>query len=160
MLEAYIHYISSVSNPEPLVVLDYDAELVMNKLKEMNRADLIKWFVFPGFIRANEMPLIYNAATLFVYPSLRESFGLPILEAMGCGTPVITSNTSSMPEIGGSAAVYIDPYNHLDIAEKIDVVLRDRSLQQKLSLKGVQRAAEFSWKTSALQLLDLYRSMP
>ncbi|WP_346239104.1 glycosyltransferase family 4 protein [Niabella insulamsoli] len=160
LIEAYIHYLNSVNNPEPLVVLDYDAELVKNKLKEKNKSELIKWFVFPGFINASEMPLIYNAASLYVYPSLRESFGLPILEAMGCGTPVITSNTSSMPEIGGDAAIYIDPYNHVDIAEKMHSVLKDKDLQQDLSDKGVKRAAEFSWKTSATQLLDLYRSMP
>lgn len=159
VINAYVKYCRDVSSNIPLVILDYDAELVKSELRENNDLDLFKNFIFPGFISSDEMPLIYNSALLFLYPSLRESFGLPILEAMGCGTPVISSSTSSMPEVGGNAAIYVNPYSPIDIAEKINLILSDNQLQKKMSLKGITRASEFNWKKSAQDLLHIYENI-
>ncbi|WP_235207069.1 glycosyltransferase [Pedobacter sp. V48] len=87
---------------------------------------------------------------------MRESFGLPILEAMACGVPVITSNTSSMPEVADQAAVYVDPFNFLDIKDKMISILDDGLLQEQMKEKGLKRAADFTWKSSAEQLLSIY----
>lgn len=159
VVDAYIKYCDSFSEPIPLVIPDYDKCLLEEKLKKCNRQDLVNNFIFPGFISSNEMPLIYNAATLFLYPSLRESFGLPILEAMGCGAPVITSNTSSMPEVSANAALLADPFSANDIAEKIAEVLTNTPLKNELIQKGFARAAEFTWKRSAENLLSIYNMM-
>lgn len=159
VVDAYIKYCDSFSEPIPLIMLDYDKYLLEEKLKKCNRQELLKNFIFPGFISSNEMPLIYNAATLFLYPSLRESFGLPILEAMGCGAPVITSNTSSMPEVAANAALLADPFSANDIAEKIAEILTNTSLKKDLIQKGFARAAEFTWKKSAENLLSIYNMM-
>ncbi len=108
------------------------------------------------WIKKEEMPLLYNAATLLLYPSFYEGFGLPILEAMACGTPVITSNVSSMPEIGGKAALYVDPMEVGDISKKLKELIDDQQLQKQLQKDGLQRAKEFSWEKCAQQTIDLY----
>lgn len=159
VIEAYVHYCRAVSYPVSLVILDYEKELIKEALQKLNAVDLFEKFVFPGFISSDEMPLMYNAASLFLYPSLRESFGLPILEAMGCGTPVITSSSSSMPEVGGQAAIYVDPYNSLDIAEKMCEALANKDMLHTLKLKGLERAGQFSWRKSAESLISVYDMM-
>lgn len=156
---AYTQYCRSTGNPVPIVILDYAKALVLTQLKETKNDDLAKHFYFPGFITSNEMPLVYNAATLFLYPSLRESFGLPILEAMGCGTPVITSSAAAMPEVAGNAALLVNPHDTDSLAEKIEELLGDTSLQSELTQKGIQRAAQFTWKKSASDLLEIYKAM-
>ena len=156
VIKAYALYCKTAKDSIPLVILDYNKALVENILKEQGNEQILEKIFFPGFISSDEMALIYNAATLFLYPSLRESFGLPILEAMGCGTPVITSTTSSMPEGAGNAALLVDPKNAEDIADKMHLVLSDVLLQKSLSELGIKRAAEFSWKKSAEDLLAIY----
>lgn len=156
VIKAYALYCKTVKDGIPLVILDFSKPLVEGILKEQGNEDIIDKIFFPGFISSDDMALIYNAATLFLYPSLRESFGLPILEAMGCGTPVITSNTSSMPEVADNAALLVDPTDANDIAEKMHLILSDVILQKTLSEAGIKRAAEFSWKKSAEDLLAIY----
>lgn len=106
-----------------------------------------------------ELPLLYSSAKALVYTTLYEGFGLPILEAMASGTPVITSSTSSMPEIAGGAAVFVDPMREDEIRKAIREVLSDEGLQKELVVKGVKRAKEFSWERSADQTAKLYQSL-
>jgi glycosyltransferase involved in cell wall biosynthesis len=143
----------------PLVILDYDQKLVLDYLTKTGNQKLISDFIFPGYIHSEEMPLLYNIAKLFLYPSLRESFGLPILEAMACGVPVITSNTSSMPEVAGDSALFVNPFNFQDIRDKIIQFQQDESLQSRMKQGGLKRAANFTWKASAEQLLSIYNSV-
>lgn len=159
VIEAYVEYCRNVTDPVPLVILDYDKALVKDALENNSQSQYLKNFLFPGFIASDDMPLMYNAAYLFLYPSLRESFGLPILEAMACGTPVITSSTSSMPEVGGDAAVYADPFKPVDIMEKMISVLSDNKMYEEKTAKGIARAAEFNWESAAKQLLSVYNKM-
>ena len=105
------------------------------------------------------MPLIYNGASLYLYPSLRESFGLPILEAMACGVPVITSNISAMPEIAGDDAVLADPLQHKDLAAAMTRVLSNSSLRESCKQKGFARAAQFSWENAAKDLIGIYNEV-
>lgn len=111
---------------------------------------------FAGRVSDDELVALYNAADLFVYPSFYEGFGLPPLEAMACGTPVITSNVSSLPEVVGDAALTIDPFDVEALAHTIVRVLSDRDLQIRLSQQGLERAASFSWDMTARSILHIY----
>ncbi len=114
---------------------------------------------FPGFIADEDLPALYNLAELFVFPSLYEGFGLPVLEAMACGTPVVCSNTSSLPEIVGDAALTFDPLDVTEIAAKIEEVLHNEALREEMREKGLQQAAKFSWERTAQETLEVYREV-
>jgi len=114
---------------------------------------------FLGFVPFDTMRVFYSAATAFVFPSLYEGFGLPPLEAMASGTPVITSSMSSLPEVVGSAAMLVNPENVFDIARGIKEVLMNAQLRQELIEAGKIHAAKFSWKNTAQQVLEIYREI-
>lgn len=118
-----------------------------------------KEVIFTGYLTEEDRILFYNGADLFIYPTLYEGFGLPILEAMGCGTPVITSNTSALPEIAGDAALFIDPYRVDDIASRIQQLLEDTGLYDELRNKGLERVKAFSWEKTARQTLEVYQEI-
>jgi glycosyltransferase involved in cell wall biosynthesis len=115
--------------------------------------------LFTGYVPMEEIPLFMNGAEVFVFPSLYEGFGLPVLEAMSCGTPVISSNRSSIPEIVGSAAVLVDPTSIRDLADRIIELLKNPVERMRLSRLGLEQAARFSWREAARQTLDVYRSV-
>jgi len=115
--------------------------------------------VFPGYIPGEELADFYRLAEVVVYPSLYEGFGLPVLEAMACGVPVITSNVSAMPEVAGDAAILVDPNDIKDLAAAIDHVLADKVLRDNMIEKGLRRSQLFSWKRAACDTLDLYRKV-
>lgn len=112
-----------------------------------------------GFVPDEDLVAIYNLATVFVMPSLYEGFGLPILEAMACGCPVITTKEGSLREVAGDAAHYVDAYDYKNIAEGIAKVFNDENLQKELSKKGIANAAKFSWKKTAENTIDVYRQV-
>jgi glycosyltransferase involved in cell wall biosynthesis len=120
---------------------------------------LEKEIKFTDFISQNELVCLYNYATLFLYPSLYEGFGIPPLEAMACGTPVITSNTTSIPEIVGDAALQINPNSQEELEAAIIKLLRDDSLRNELIKRGFTRAKQFSWRKMAEETLDIYKSV-
>lgn len=113
--------------------------------------------VVAGRISEDEKPLLYSAALGFVFPSLYEGFGLPVLEAMACGTPVITSNVSALPEVAGDAALLVDPNSVEAIAGEMVRLVNDASLREELRGRGLQRARQFDWEASAARTLDIYR---
>ena len=119
-LIAYSHYLEKSNVKRKLLMADLDRSF-LDDIIERNHIENIKdYMVIPGYIKNADLPYVYNNAFAFLYTSLRESFGIPLLEAMACGTPVITSNTSSMPEIGGSEALMVNPQNADEITEKIN----------------------------------------
>ena len=111
---------------------------------------------FTGYVEEEDLPAVYNGADLFVFPSLYEGFGLPVLEAMASGTPVITSNCSSLPEVAGDAAILIDPYDVDAIAEAMQQVLLNPSLAASLRVKGLAHAKKFSWERTAQETIAVY----
>lgn len=115
--------------------------------------------ILPGFIPEKELPLLYNAATVFAFPSFYEGFGLPPLEAMACATPVVSSNASCMPEVLGNAAEYFDPNSTEEMARKIVRVLKDENFRKGLSKKGPLRAKQYSWERMAKETLKVYREI-
>lgn len=110
-------------------------------------------------LNADQMPLLYCAATTLFYPSLYEGFGLPIIESFACGTPVVTSNLSSMPEIGQEAAIYVNPEDVEDMTKKIRMLMEDRELRQRLAKRGLERAEGFSWEKCAEETVKLYKDL-
>jgi glycosyltransferase involved in cell wall biosynthesis len=115
--------------------------------------------IFTGFVDDADLPALYRGALLFVFPSLYEGFGLPILEAMASGVPVVTSNTSAMPEVAGDAAILVDPHNPRAVAEGIAQVLAEDQLREALTQKGLARARCFRWDTVAQKTLELYAAL-
>lgn len=115
--------------------------------------------IFTGFVDDEDLPHLYCGAQLFVFPSLYEGFGLPILEAMASGVPVVTSNTASMPEVAGDAAMLVDPHDPLALAEAMARVLAEDPLRQALTRKGLVRARCFTWERTAQRTLALYTAL-
>ncbi|MBX2992931.1 MAG: glycosyltransferase family 4 protein [Bacteroidetes bacterium] len=113
---------------------------------------------FPGFVPLTDMPALYAMAEVFVYPSLYEGFGIPPLEAMSCGVPVITSNVSSLPEVTGDAAILVNPHDVRELAEQIGSLLNDDQLRKRYALAGRERAQRFSWKEFSRQILSAARA--
>jgi len=128
-------------------------------LKEIKRLNLSREVIMTGYVSDDDLPLIYSGATVFVYPSLYEGFGLPVLEAMACGTPVITSNVSSLPEVSGSAAILVDPYNIDEISEAMRRVVQDKNLQQELIDKGLEQVKKFSFNKMAKETFIIYEQL-
>ena len=114
---------------------------------------------FLGRVSDLELMMLYSLADVFVFPSFYEGFGVPPLEAMACGTPVITSNTSSLPEVVGDAAIMVNPHKINEIASAINRVLENKQLQEDLRQKGYTRAAHFTWVRSAQKMLSIYTQL-
>jgi glycosyltransferase involved in cell wall biosynthesis len=145
--------------PHKLVIVGPKAWLpgeAFRCLEEHRRRDEI---TVTGYVPQEDLPYFYNAASVFVYPSICEGFGLPVIEAMACGTPTITSRGSSLEEIAGDAAVLVDPYDDLSIAGAIDKVLSDSDLRRKLRGSGLARSKEFSFCKMAEQTQAIYRQL-
>ena len=114
---------------------------------------------FLGFVPIDVLRIFYDAAKVFIFPSLYEGFGLPPLEAMSHGTPVVTSNTSSLPEVVGSAAVLVNPENVFDIMHALHRVLLDQPLRERLKQRGYEQAARYSWEASVKRILEVYQDI-
>ncbi len=122
-------------------------------------SDIEENVVITGYVANAELAPLYSGAELFVLPSLYEGFGLPVLEAMQCGCPVVTSNRSSIPEVAGKAALMIDPENEEELIRAMERVLKSPALRKSLSEKGLQRSKLFSWEKSATEVLRLIESL-
>jgi glycosyltransferase involved in cell wall biosynthesis len=158
VLKAFSDYIRQTGDEDLwLVMLDYEKNELDKLLAEIGDKSLINKIHLTGYVINTDLPAIYNQCQLFLYPSLRESFGIPMLEAMRCGVAVITSNTSSMPEItGGEAAYIIDPFKPEQITEGIIKLLKDEKLRNELIEKGFKQSKKFSWENMAKDVLSLY----
>jgi glycosyltransferase involved in cell wall biosynthesis len=158
-LVAYSKYLERSEVKRPLLMADLDQEY-LNGIISRNHIENIREKIFmPGYIKNKDLPYIYNSAFAFLYTTLRESFGIPLLEAMACGTPVITSNTSSMPEIGGINAILVNPESADEIADMLIKLENDPVFYQEKKEWGMERAELFSWRKTAEQLLDLYQEV-
>ncbi len=124
--------------------------------KKVDRLLLKDKVIFLGYVPEEDLPHLYSEAAAFVFPSLYEGFGLPPLEAMACGCPVVASNAGSLPEVCGDAVRYVDPYDVESIARGIHEVLTDEVMRQNLRAKGLERAKLFSWERAAKEHLKIF----
>jgi glycosyltransferase involved in cell wall biosynthesis len=132
------------------------ADPVFSRVEELGVQDRVH---FVGYVPEEEKPLWYNAATCFCYPSLYEGFGLPPLEAMACGVPVVTSNVSSLPEVVGEAGLSVDPLDSAEIGEALYLLLSDPDLCAERAALGLERSRQFTWVQAARQTADVYRAV-
>lgn len=159
VLKAYSIYSKKTKNPLPLLIADIKESIVNHYLEDNHITHIKPLLRFPGYILNEELPAIYGGATAFIYTSYRESFGIPILEGMSCGTPVITSNTSAMPEIAGEGGILVNPYNPEEIADMILKIEQDTDFRKECIIYGLDRVKLFSWKNTAKNVLDIYQSI-
>lgn len=141
---------------EKLVIVgtrDFETKKILKLAEESGYKDDI---IFIDYVETDDLNCLYSATRLLVFPSLVEGFGLPVIEAMASGTPVITSNTTSLPEVAGEAAMLIDPLDFTSLAEAMNKVLTDENLRNNLIKKGLTRAREFSWHKTAEQTKEIY----
>lgn len=129
---------------------------LFNKIKELQ---LDSDVIFTGGVSNEDLPVLYNGAEVLVYPAFAEGFGLPVLEAMACGTPVITSNTTSLPEVTGDAAILVNPYSSEEIGQALEKILSSVSLRKEFASKGLQRAKKFSWAEAAKKTIEVYKEI-
>lgn len=115
--------------------------------------------LFPGFVSDDLLPAVYSAADVFAFPSVYEGFGLPVLEAMGCGTPVVASRASCIPEVAEGAALLVDPTDVSGLAGALLRAITDPSVREDLQRRGCERAAHYTWERAASELLDVYREV-
>ena len=155
-LIAYSKYLDKSDVKRKLLMADLDQSFLDDIIDRNHIENIRKNIVIPGYIINSDLPYIYNNAFAFLYTSLRESFGIPLLEAMACGTPVITSNTSSMPEIGGPHAILVNPESSDEIAQKMLELENNDALYRAQEDIGLKRAELFSWRQTAEQLLNVY----
>jgi glycosyltransferase involved in cell wall biosynthesis len=127
--------------------------------KEVSSSGMEQSIRILGVIRDEELPLLYNCADLFVYPSLYEGFGLPPLEAMACGVPIITSNTSSLPEVVGNAGIMVDPNDIESLSEEMYKVLNDKELKHRMSRDGLKRSKMFTWEKTMNDVIEIYNEV-
>lgn len=161
LISAYAQWRQQDPNALPLVIAGgkgWYYRHIFEKVEQLNLTDSIR---FPGYVPQDELPLWYNAATIFVYPSHFEGFGLPVLEAMACGTPVITSTAASLPEVAGrqGAARLVDSNDMAGLTTALADLGGNKELQMDMSGLGIERAARFSWRKTAQQTLALYRNV-
>ena len=129
----------------------------LRRVYDLSKGD--KKIIKLGFVPDEDLVALYNKAIVFAMPSFYEGFGLPILEAMSCGCPVITSRTGSIPEIGENAAFYVNPHDTEDIANGIKKIFFDKNIQEDLSSKGLEQAKKFSWEKTAKETAEIYSKM-
>ncbi|SNZ01280.1 glycosyltransferase family 4 protein [Flagellimonas pacifica] len=160
VLKAFTDFNKIYPKKYKLVMLDYDEGELLRLLDTTGGREIRELIHLTGYVPNTDLPAIISQCTIFLYPSLRESFGIPILEGMACGVPVITSNTSSMPEVAGDGtALMVDPSKPIQITEAMRNLIEDKMLAKVLSEKGIERAKDFSWEAMAKNVLELYEDV-
>jgi glycosyltransferase involved in cell wall biosynthesis len=156
VIEAYALYASKSEHPIPIVTPGLTEKFIADHLHTLSQRNKIKHFVTPGYVRDEDLATLYGLSALFLYPSLSEGFGMPLVEAMACGTPVITSNISCLPEVAGNAACLVDPSNARQISDAIVSLLSNESLRQQKIQEGLSNAKRFSWDKTAEEVFEVY----
>ncbi len=156
VIKAYFEFLKSNPGNIKLVIIDYQVEQLKKQLNEIGNQELAENIHLTGYVINADLPAIYSMSKMFLYPSLRESFGIPLLEAMHCETPVITSNTSAMPEVAGDASLLINPFEPNEISKAMKLLNSNQELRNDLKIKGLAQSSKFSWRTMAENVLQTY----
>lgn len=158
LINAFSNSTSQLKEEHELIIvgsLKDEGERLYKKVEEMQIPNI----KFIGFVEDSMLPVLYNACRAFIYPSLYEGFGLPPLEAMSCGTPVITSNSTSIPEVVQDAGILINPHSEQEITKAIITLLNTKELRDELISRGLKRSKEFSWKVTAEKTYEAYEKI-
>jgi len=159
-VEALVEAFAAVEKPELKLLLvgkeGWGIERIRTKIRDMG---LDQKVLFLGYVPEEDLPCLYRGADAFVYPSFYEGFGIPVLEALAAGAPVITSNAASLPEVAGDAALYISPDNVREIIEAINRITGNSQVREELRIKGIKQAGGFTWDRCARDALEVYRGV-
>ena len=158
LLQAYARLRANVTDTLPLVIVGGKGWLTEELFKTVERLGLEKYVIMPGYVDDQALQWLYQNCYAMVYPSLFEGFGLPVLEAMNLGAPVISSNVTSIPEIVGDAGILVDPVDEQDIFRAMLRLSQEPGLCESLRERGAQRAKQFTWDAAARRLLECYRT--
>jgi len=158
LIEAF-RILKRKSYPHTLVIGGPDTTCPRDLREIITNENMQRDVLFTGYVTKEDLVDMYNAAEIFVYPSLYEGFGIPPLEAMACGTPVVTSNTSSLPEVVGDAGILIDPMDAKKLADAIEVLILDEGYRIDLSKNGLERAKIFSWERTGRETWEVYEEV-
>lgn len=158
-LKAYALYLKESAVKRPLLVVDSKEEYIDTLLRQEGITEIKGHLHYPGYVSNQDLAILHNAAFAFLYPSLRESFGIPILEAMACGTPVVTSRVSAMPEVAGEGAVLVDPLNPQETADALLRLENDPTFYRQQVNYGLERVKSFSWKHTAEEYVKIYKTV-
>ena len=159
VLQAYASYLERSGVQRPLLIADLKEEYLDTLLKAEHLEHIRHNIFCPGYIRNEDLPSIYNSAFAFLYPSLRESFGIPMIEAMACGTPAIVSTTSAMPEVAGEGALLVDPFKPETITDALIKLESDDTYRNELTAYGLKQAQRYSWKATAEAWIKVYEDV-
>lgn len=158
-LKAYSLYLKDSAVKRPLLIADLKEAYIDALLQQEGISEIKPYLYFPGYIANQDLVTLYNAAFAFLYPSLRESFGIPMLEAMACATPIVTSATSAMPEVAGEGAILIDPQQPQEIADALLRLETDTDFYQQQKVYGLERVKLFSWRNTAEEYAKIYKEI-
>ena len=156
VVEAFYHFRQEAKANVKLVLAGQKAWGAQEVNNTIERRQLREHVIELNYVADDDLPALYSGANMLVFPSLNEGFGFPVLEAMACGAPVLTSNLTSLPEIAGGAALLVDPYSVEDIASNMHTLFSDAALRASLREKGLERAKEFTWRHTAQRTLAAY----
>jgi glycosyltransferase involved in cell wall biosynthesis len=159
LIQAFHNLKNKERLPHKLVIAGKKGWLYREIFKTVDTLGLAGDVKFTGHVPWEDLPFLYNLAEIFVYPSFYEGFGLPPVESMACGCPVITSNTSSLPEVVGDAGILIDPRDKEGLSKAIHETITDDDLRRRMRTKGLQRAKRFSWERCARETLKVYEEV-
>jgi glycosyltransferase involved in cell wall biosynthesis len=159
LLRAFAQLRHHKNPPHALVIVGDDSRWKPSIVQECQRLGIQDDTIFLPYVAQSLLPSVYAAASLLVMPSTIEGFGLPLLESMACGTPVVASRAASLPEVGGEAALYFDPASPEELAAQIERVLQSSQLRDSLRAKGIERAKQFSWQQAARKHAELYSQL-
>lgn len=158
-VEAYVKYAASCNEPLAFVTPGLSNNFVTDKLKNLNYPYNPQLFITPGYIDDADLPIVYGLSKAFLFPSLSEGFGMPLIEAMACGTPVVCSNASCLPEIAGNAAVLVNPLKADEMASGLLSLTTDEELSAKKIEAGFRNARRFNWTSAAEHILGIYEGI-
>lgn len=159
ILYAYNEYLNRSKRRLKLIITGVTQEHVENRLSKLNIEICASNLIYTGYIASSDLPALYNGAFAFLCPSLLEGFGIPVLESMACGTPVITSNCSSLPEVAGKDSILINPYIPCEITDALIRLEEDPEWYQQQVNYGLERVKQFSWEHTANEYLKIYEQL-
>ncbi|MBS1738495.1 MAG: glycosyltransferase family 4 protein [Bacteroidetes bacterium] len=159
VLISYRKYLQNNQQALPLVISGCEEGFILSILKKINDEALLNQIIVLDYLPFDDLPVLYNLAEIFLYPSFREGFGMPVAEAMACGTPVITANNSSLVEVANGAAILVDADNTDEMAEAIQALANDKGKRTALIEKGVENAKRFTWAKTAAKTLEIYNEV-
>lgn len=159
LIEAYAEFVKNTENPPNLVLAGGKGWLYDDICSKAEKLGIQKRVIFTKYIPSEDINALMCGAVAFVFPSIYEGFGMPPLEAMACGVPVVVSDEASLPEVTGDCAVKVNAYSVKSIAEGLDRIYRDENMRQKLKIEGIERSRKFTWDKSAEILYKVYREL-